>query len=119
MTSHACGGHTGLPADLSAVAAAVLDRLEPALERLRSAPDGAQEPATGAAPPSPCTVCPVCAVISLVRGERPQMAVWLAEQAVDLVSLLRSVLVDGAPAEPPAPPEPPARPVQRIPVTRR
>lgn len=107
-----CGGHAGLPADLRVAAVAMLDRLEPALRRLRET--GAPEPE-----PGPCAVCPVCALISLVRGERPEMAVRWADQAVGLLTLLRSALADGPPdPPPPAPPPPPARRVERIPVVR-
>ncbi|WP_317495110.1 hypothetical protein [Haloechinothrix sp. LS1_15] len=38
--------------------------------------------------------CPLCAVIAIVRGERPELAARLAEQAARLVALLRAVLAD-------------------------
>lgn len=38
--------------------------------------------------------CPLCAVVAIVRGERPELAARLAEQAARLVALLRAVLAD-------------------------
>lgn len=127
IVSDPCGGHSGMSADLCAAAVALLDRVEPVLERLRSEPgcrpaggaDPTADRAAGPAPGGPCTVCPVCAVVSLVRGERPQLGLRLVEQAVDLVAMLRAALAEQAPVQPPTPPaQPPARPVQHIPVTR-
>lgn len=123
IVSDPCGGHSGMSADLCAAAVALLDRVQPVLERLRSEPGGrpagGADPTAGPAPGGACTMCPVCAVVSLVRGERPQLGLRWVEQAVDLVAMLRVALVEQAPVQPPAPPAPPpARPVQHIPVTR-
>jgi hypothetical protein len=116
-----CGGHAGLAGEARALAVTVLDRLAPVLERVRT------EPATAVAGEQPCAVCPVCAVIAALRGERPELAVRLAEQAAGLVSVLRAALDEGNPAPapasgPPAAEPPPAAPsqrvVQRIPVAR-
>ncbi|GAA3229776.1 hypothetical protein GCM10017691_22090 [Pseudonocardia petroleophila] len=104
-----CGPHAGLGAELRAVAVLLLDRIAPAAE------DGA--------PPSPCSVCPVCAVIGLLRGERPELAVRLAEQAAGFLDALQTALREGngMPAPGGGAPEPapaPTRRVQHIPVVR-
>ncbi|WP_219417088.1 hypothetical protein [Pseudonocardia nigra] len=116
-TTEGCGGHAGVSAELRALALTALDRLEPVLDRVRS------EPATAAA--ETCAVCLVCAVIAAVRGERPELAVRLAEQAAGLVTVLRAALEEGGPApsdgpsdaQPTAPPRP-GRRVQRIRIDR-
>jgi hypothetical protein len=107
-----CGGHAGLPGELRALVLLALDRIAPLLERVGS------EPVSGAAT---CANCPVCAVLAALRGERPELAVRLAEQASGLLAVLRTALEEGDPGphpEPAAPPPPPARPVQRIHVER-
>lgn len=121
MTAPGCGPHAGLGAELRAVAVLLLDRLGPALDGLgRDAGASGEAPADG---PSSCSVCPVCAVVSLLRGERPELAVRLADHAAGLLDVLRTALHEGtgAPAPPSPPsraPEAPARRVQRIPVVR-
>jgi hypothetical protein len=63
----------------------------------------------------------VCAVLAVLRGERPELAARLAEQAGGLVAVLRAALEEGAGAAPPAADTGPAtsRPrVQRITVAR-
>ncbi|QJY51039.1 hypothetical protein HOP40_30540 [Pseudonocardia broussonetiae] len=110
-------------AELRAVAVLLLDRLGPALDGLaRDAGASGEAPANG---PSTCSVCPVCAVVALLRGERPELAVRLADHAAGLLDVLRTALHEGAGAPPPAArpspspsPEQPARRVQRIPVVR-
>ena len=67
-----CGGHEGMGEDLRVLAMAALDRIDPVLDRLRT------EPVTDA--PETCASCPICAVIAALRGERPELAVRLAEQ---------------------------------------
>jgi hypothetical protein len=128
MTQESCAGHAGLGAEARAVALSVLDRLGPALERLRDGHDQQAAPQSA----ETCAVCPVCAVIAVLRGERPELAVRFAEQATAMLAVLRAALEEGDPAaasgEPatarpsgPAPgaPQPdPGRPVQRIPVDR-
>ena len=115
-TGESCGGHAGLPTELRALALAALDRVTPLLDRLRL--DPATDPATSA-----CASCPVCAVLAALRGERPELAVRLAEQATGLVAVLRAALEEGdpepAPAAAPEPSRPPSgRTVQHIPVLR-
>lgn len=98
-----CTGHH----ELRALAEVALDRLEPLVERLRT---------EGVTPAQPtCTACPVCVVLATLRGERPEVAVRLAEHAGGLLTLLRAALAETPPR---AEPSPPARRVQRIPVTR-
>jgi hypothetical protein len=114
MSDQGCAAHTGLADELRALAINGLDRLEPLLERAR------EEPATVAAD-SPCTVCPICAVIAALRGERPELAARLAEQAAGVVAVLRAALEEGDPGprpEPSAAAPPNGRKVQRIPVER-
>jgi hypothetical protein len=112
-----CGTHPGVGTELRALALVALDRLEPMLARLRT------EPSTPAADMS-CTGCPICAVLALLRGERPELAVTVAEQLGGLLAVLRTALEEGDPAaaQPaPAPPAPGAgcgRRVQRIAVER-
>ncbi|WP_020671716.1 hypothetical protein [Amycolatopsis nigrescens] len=79
-----------------------------------------------------CGWCPLCAIVAVVRGERPEFAARVLEQAAQLVALLRAVLADRwepeegvhmpgfQPVPKPAGPEPGtegAR-VQHIPVRR-
>jgi hypothetical protein len=99
-----CAGHAGLSGELRAVVLLALDRLAPALERVGT------EPASG---PSSCASCPVCALLAALRGERPELAVRLAEHAAGLVAALRVALEEEVVASPA-----PARPVQRIHVER-
>jgi hypothetical protein len=103
-----CGGHAGIGDELRELALAALDRIDPVLERMRS------EPAADA--PEVCATCPLCAVIAALRGERPELAVRLAEHAAGLVAVLRAALEEeGEPAPAPADAsERPPRRVQRI-----
>jgi hypothetical protein len=41
-----------------------------------------------------CGWCPLCAVVAVVRGERPEFAARVLEQARQLIALLRAVLAD-------------------------
>jgi hypothetical protein len=41
-----------------------------------------------------CGWCPLCAIVAVVRGERPEFAARLLEQAAQLIALLRAVLAD-------------------------
>ncbi|MBB3665035.1 MULTISPECIES: hypothetical protein [Prauserella salsuginis group] len=43
---------------------------------------------------SACSWCPLCAVIAIVRGETPEIAVRVLDQAAALIALLRAVLAD-------------------------
>ncbi|MFC4001078.1 hypothetical protein ACFS2C_08035 [Prauserella oleivorans] len=79
-----------------------------------------------------CGWCPLCAVVAVVRGEAPEIAARVLEQAAQLIALLRAVLADRWQPEdgvhmpgfePPPRPEPaPAgasRRVQRVAVRPR
>jgi hypothetical protein len=74
-----CPHSETLASEAKALAAAVLERLVPLL-------DG------GSATPASCASCPVCAVLALLRGERPELAVTLAEHAAAVVAALRALL---------------------------
>jgi hypothetical protein len=114
-----CDGHPGFGSELRALALAALDRLEPAVHRLRD-----ERPPTPSAPA--CVGCPVCAVLAVLRGERPEPALRMGEQLSELLAVLRTALEEGDPAgaRPDSPPTPdPARSpsgrrVQRIPIER-
>lgn len=114
-SSENCGAHAGVGEELRTLALTALDRIDPVLDRLRSEPADAAEPGA-----QPCAVCPVCAVIAALRGERPELAVRLAEHASGLAAVLRAALEEGTPTSATAPaPEPsPARRVHRIRVER-
>jgi hypothetical protein len=125
-----------MAAELRALAVTAMDRIEPALARLREDPTGDRTAADGNAPDSAhdsahvgaaCAVCPVCAMISVLRGERSELAARLAEQAAGLLTVLRTALDEGDPAPGPSPAStqpgpdrrnPTRRTVQRIDVVR-
>lgn len=109
MTAPGCGTHAGLGTELRAVAVLLLERIGPVLDRARA--EGGAAPSS-----STCSVCPVCAVVALLRGERPELAVRLAEHAAGVLEVLQSTM--DAPAGPQAPPPAPARRVQHIHVER-
>jgi len=114
-TQDGCAGHPGLGAEVRGIAVAVLDRLEPALDRVRAGT------ATGTVDGAACGVCPVCAVLAVINRERPELAARVAEQAASMLAVLRTALEEGDPVAKAAPPEPPPAPtrkVQRIPVER-
>ncbi|WP_344856847.1 hypothetical protein [Amycolatopsis ultiminotia] len=115
----------------------VLDRAAPWLEEIVAAGHGEDRAPGHDQDASGCGWCPLCAIVAVVRGERPEFAARLLEQAAQLVALLRAVLADRwepdegvhmpgfqpAPRPPgPADPEPAAAEpprVQRIVVRRR
>lgn len=45
-------------------------------------------------PSENCGWCPLCAIVAMVRGEQPEFAGRLLEQAAQLIALLRAVLAD-------------------------
>lgn len=89
MSEERCGGHEALAEELRAHAAGVLNLLEPWINQVREAP-----PAPGETPVT-CASCPLCAIMALLRGERSEMAVRLAEQAAGLLTVLRAALAEG------------------------
>ena len=120
MSASGCGTHASLGAELRAVAVLALDRLGPVLERAREGGPGT---------PSSCATCPVCALAALLRGERPELAVRLAEHAGGLLAVLQAALHEEGPTpghpapghpapERPGHPPPPARRIQHIRVER-
>jgi hypothetical protein len=97
----ACGEHGALGDELRALVLAAMDRIGPVLDRVRTEPAGSPgQPAASA-----CAVCPVCAVIAALRGERPELAARLAEQAAGLLAVLRAALEEDPPAPAGPPPE--------------
>jgi hypothetical protein len=67
----------------------VVEHAAPWLEGVISAGHGLEtEPKDG------CGWCPLCAVVAVFKGERPEFAARLMEQAAQLVALLRAVLAD-------------------------
>lgn len=111
----------------------VVERAAPWLEGVVAAGHGPERDAPRDGEPSVCGWCPFCAIVAVVRGERPEFAARLLEQAAQLVALLRAVLADRwEPDEgvhmpgfrpewrPPAPAdEPVGARVQRITVRKR
>lgn len=84
-----CGGHEALAEELRAYAAGALNLLEPWINQVREA-----SPPTGGTPVT-CESCPLCALMALLRGERSEMAVRVAEQAAGLIAVLRAALAEG------------------------
>lgn len=113
-----CDGHPDLADELRRAAGGALDLLEPWIDRIR------EQPAESTGPqPSSCAVCPVCALITVLRGERSELAVRLAEHTAALLTVLRAALEEGGAGVGTAPgaaagpaPGPAARTVVRVPV---
>ncbi|WP_433507393.1 hypothetical protein ACQP04_13540 [Pseudonocardia halophobica] len=78
-----CAHSEALTRELRALAVAALDRVGPLVDAARSGEDGT---------PSSCASCPVCALLALLRGERPELAVRLAEHAAGLLTVLRALV---------------------------
>ncbi|WP_326569737.1 hypothetical protein VSH64_01380 [Amycolatopsis rhabdoformis] len=99
-------GHTAeglrLAEEIRLLVELVVERAAPWLEGLVAAGHGRDETpevpepgaAAGDAGGSGCGWCPLCAIVAVVRGERPEFAARLLEQAAQLVALLRAVLAD-------------------------
>lgn len=100
--------HADLMAELRALAAAALDRLEPLLERAAEAAAAVADPvpadgeATAAGATTACTWCPVCALVALVRGQHHDLLSLVATQLSALLALVRALLDEHA--SHPAPP---------------
>ncbi|MBA0048424.1 hypothetical protein [Mycobacterium sp. NPDC050853] len=110
------GTHPELGPELRALAASILDKLDPAL-RL-----AARAPADGGIPGN-CNqlFCPVCALAALVEGEHHPLLATIAEHSLALVMVVRAMIesADGSgdPEDPdgpeggyqsPFPPPPPS-----------
>ena len=101
------------------------ERAEPWLNRLATAPEGADGAAGAEHTPATCGWCPLCAGMAVLRGERPELAVRAAEHASGLLAVLRAALAERPPAEPgptrePADdPQPEPERVQKIAIRRR
>ncbi|MEU6644812.1 hypothetical protein ABZ863_19950 [Saccharomonospora sp. NPDC046836] len=72
----------------------VIDRAAPWLETVLAAGHGDGEGPEHAEAQGGCGWCPLCAVVAVVRGERPELAARVLEQAAQLIALLRAVLAD-------------------------
>ncbi|USX48262.1 hypothetical protein [Lentzea sp. HUAS12] len=70
------------------------ERMQPWLQRVAEAGDGAHTPET-------CGWCPLCNGVALLRGDRSELAAKAAEHAAGLVAVLRAALRE--PGAPPAP----------------
>lgn len=82
-----------LARELRALLESMAERAEPLL---RKASDYTEGPVDGELPAT-CHWCPLCAAIAVLRGQRPELAVRAAEQAVVLLELLRAALTDPEP----------------------
>ena len=83
-----CAGHPWLTGETRQLAEQLLDHVEPWVQRLREGrPEDAADPT-----PATCTWCPLCALAARLRGERPELAVRLAEHAAGLLAAAREAL---------------------------
>lgn len=102
------GVHPDLGPELRRLAQTLLDRVDPAI-RL-----GLTTILSGADDSAKCEQvwCPVCALVALARDEQHPMLTAIAEHSTALLTVVRSLLDDGAAGfpEPPSPPEPPTDP---------
>jgi hypothetical protein len=75
----------------------VVEHAAPWLEGVASAGHGTEQPRAPGEPERgerSCGWCPLCAIVAVVRGERPEFAARLLDQAAQLIALLRAVLAD-------------------------
>ena len=91
-TTEAAGHIPGVGPSCGRSPCTALDRLEPVLARLRT------EPSTAAADRRPARLPDLRACWPLLRGERPELAVTVAEQLGGLLAVLRTALEEGDPA---------------------
>lgn len=93
MTEHDAGAR--LVEEIRLLVDMVTERAAPWLDGLVEAGHGVSGNREGhAGDGTTCGWCPLCAVVAVVRGERPDVAARLIEQAAHLVALLRAVLAD-------------------------
>lgn len=112
-----CAGHPWLTGETRQLAEQLLDHVEPWVRRLR------EDRSADTPDPTPvaCTWCPLCALAATLRGERPELAVRLAEHASGLLAAAREALAQHDP-EPHGPDRPAseagdqgrARPTERV-----
>ncbi len=103
--------HADLGPELRALAAAILDKLDPAV-RLAAA-----RATAGTAGKCQQVWCPVCALAALAAGEQHPLLTVIAEHSVALLAVVRAILEQtgagagpqGPPDGPPAPPSDPGR----------
>ncbi|TWH18984.1 hypothetical protein [Prauserella rugosa] len=93
----AAGHGAGDPASCSAGAAAGSENgagngADSGADSPKAAGTGARDGADTAW--TSCSWCPLCAVVSVVRGEAPEIAARVLDQAAQLIALLRAVLAD-------------------------
>ncbi|ORB48113.1 hypothetical protein BST43_25280, partial [Mycobacteroides saopaulense] len=81
------GTHPELGPELRALAASILDKLDPALRQ------AARAPADGGVP-GKCDqlFCPVCALAALIEGEHHPLLATIAEHSLALVMVVRAML---------------------------
>lgn len=95
-----CAGHGEVGEELRLLALTLLDRFEPGLRSVlaglrveaEEAANGTSNASTAAGTPAVCQWCPLCSLVGLLRGDRPELAGRLAEQAGGLLLTLRAVL---------------------------
>ncbi|APU23063.1 hypothetical protein [Actinoalloteichus sp. GBA129-24] len=88
-------GHSGF------AGAASEDSARPTAEDEAAAPgtpagDGSRVGGAAEAPSNSCGWCPLCAAIGLFRGERPELGLRLAEQAMSLLDAVRAMVHEPA-----------------------
>lgn len=93
----AAGHGQGAPASCGAAGSGPLGGARPGTHERAGYPDAAGSESVedgdgGRA--SACSWCPFCAVVAIVRGETPEIAVHVLDQAAALIALLRAVLAD-------------------------
>lgn len=94
-------GLAHLTAEIRLLVEMVVEQALPWLEEVLAAGHGTahsedrtSQQADPGPPPTACQWCPLCAVVAVARGQRPEFAVRLFEQAAQVVGLLRAVLAD-------------------------
>ncbi|WP_199431856.1 hypothetical protein [Qaidamihabitans albus] len=97
MTSYE-EGSASLAEEIRLLVEMVVERAAPWLDGVVAAGHGATGEGAGTGEQEHdaggCGWCPLCAIVAVVRGERPEFAARLFEQAAQLVALLRAVLAD-------------------------
>lgn len=91
---------TSLAEEIRLLVEMVVERAAPWLDGVIAAGHGTGRDEGGTSRPeedketTDCGWCPLCAIVAVVRGERPEFAARLLEQAAALIALLRAVLAD-------------------------